>query len=643
MKNQHTHITRFLIIVVIVLIGCYISMTVGRTAGAGSDGKATPLLPNLRGEAAIGHLKQTGLYHSLSAAMTAARYEIDERKGGNYEASNPKQGYRTIFTREGVEVRGASRTGQDWRLEMKLTGYGYGSAKKVVTYAGLKASGDRIEYERRTGEGGTLSEWYVNRADGLEQGFTIRQAPGERRAGEKLNLWLKLSGDLQASQVESGEAILMNRTGKGEGLRYDRLHAFDAMGRELRARMKLTGDEVKLEVTDEDAIYPVTIDPIFTQQQKLEAADALGDDRFGYSVAISGETVVVGRVLDDGSVDSDSGSAYVFVLSGGVWTQQQKLVAADAAPGDNFGNSVAISGETVVVGASLADSAYVFVRSYGVWTEQQKLVAADSRGDGLFGYSVAISGETVLVGARRDSGARLLEGSAYVFVRSGGVWIQQQKLVAADAAEFDQFGNSVAINGETVVVGTSGDDGAAGRDQGSAYVFVRTDGVWTQQQKLEAADAAEFDQFGNSVAISGSTVVVGAWLDDGAAGSLQGSAYVFVRTDGVWTQQQKLEAADAALFDQFGNSVAINGETVVVGASGDDGAAGFLQGSAYVFVRTDGVWTQQQKLEAADAAAFDQFGNSVAISGSTIVVGAPLDDGKAGEDQGSVYVFAPAN
>ena len=182
-----------------------------------------------------------------------------------------------------------------------------------------------------------------------------------------------------------------------------------------------------------------------------------------------------------------------------------------------------------------------------------------------------------MVGAPADDGAgRFEQGSAYVFVRSGGVWSQQQKLEASDAATFDFFGFSVAISGETVVVGARSDERAAGRNQGSAYVFVRSGGVWSQQQKLEASDAAAGDVFGSSVAISGETVVVGAVLDDGAAGRDQGSAYVFVRSGGVWSQQQKLEASDAAAVDFFGRSVAISGETVVVGASGHSGAAGVL-------------------------------------------------------------------
>jgi FG-GAP repeat len=649
MKNLRTHIARFLIVAAALICG-YFTLTTGRTAGADSTKNSARPTPDLRGSAAIRHLEQTGLYNSLSAAVTAARYQIEARKEGGHEAANPKQGYRTVFTREGIEVRESGRTGGKWRLGMKLTAYGYGERKKAAPFADVKARNDRIEYERRASDGGAISEWYVNRANGLEQGFTIAQAPGKRRAGEKLNLWLKLSGDLKARLGESGQAILLNGRGTGAGLRYDKLHAFDTTGREIEARMKLSGDQVRIEVADEGAIYPVTIDPTLTQQQKLEASDAVAGDAFGALVAMSGETVVISAQGDDGAGGPDQGSVYVFVRSGGVWSQQQKLEASDAAASDFFGSSVAISGETVVVGASADDgaagpdqgSAYVFVRSGGVWSQQQKLEASDAGAGDLFGFSAAISGETVVVGAIGDTGAAgFLQGSAYVFVRSGGVWSQRQKLEASDAGQLDFFGWSVAISGETVVVGASGDEGAAGPNQGSVYVFVRSGGGWSQQQKLEASDAELGDFFGVSVAISGETVVVGASADDGAAGPDQGSAYVFVRSGGVWSQQQKLEASDAREVEFFGFPVAISGETVVIGATGDAGAAGPDQGSAYVFVRSGGVWSQQQKLEASDAGAGDWFGASVAISGETVFVGAFLHDGAAGADQGSAYVFAP--
>jgi len=215
-----------------------------------------------------------------------------------------------------------------------------------------------------------------------------------------------------------------------------------------------------------------------------------------------------------------------------------------------------------------------------VWTQQQKLTASDAAANDWFGWPVSVSGDTVVVGAYRDDGVGTDSGSAYVFVRSGGVWTQQQKLTASDAAAQDQFGSDLSVSGDTAVVSARWDDGA-GTDSGSAYVFVRSGGVWTQQQKLTASDAATNDWFGFAVSVSGNKAVVGAPLDDDA-GSSSGSAYVFVRSGGVWTQQQKLTASDAAANDQFGQLVSLTGDTVAIGTPADD-AAGPFSGSAYLF------------------------------------------------------------
>jgi len=375
---------------------------------------------------------------------------------------------------------------------------------------------------------------------------------------------------------------------------------------------------------------------------RLLASDAAASDYLGYSVAVSGDTAVIGAYGDDDG-GSDAGSAYVFVRAGGVWTQQAKLTAADAAQYDYFGYSAAVSGDTAVIGAygdddggSSAGSAYVFVRSGGVWTQQAKLTVADAAQYDYFGCSVAVSGDTAVIGAYEDDDGGSAAGSAYVFVRSGGVWSQQAKLTAADAAANDFFGISVAVSGDTAVIGAYGDDDG-GSLAGSAYVFVRSGGVWTQQAKLTASDAAANDSLGCSVAVSGDTAVIGASYDDDG-GSAAGAAYVFVRSGEVWTQQTKLTASDAAQYDYFGCSVAVSGDTAVIGAYEDDDG-GSDAGSAYVFVRSGGVWTQQAKLTAFDAAAVDYFGCSVAVSGDTAVIGAYCDDHARGTDAGSAHIF----
>eukprot|EP00729_Bicosta_minor_P004642 gene4642-7883_t len=391
----------------------------------------------------------------------------------------------------------------------------------------------------------------------------------------------------------------------------------------------------------------------------LVASDAAGYDYFGYSVAISGSTAVVGAYADDDG-GSRSGSAYVFRSSdgGATWTEVAKLVASDAKQSANFGYAVAISGSTAVVGAhnaggdggSRSGSAYVFQTSDGgaTWTEVAKLVASDAAENDFFGRSVAISGSTVVVGASQGFSAGFFGSdsrSAYVFQTSdgGATWTEVAKLVGSDAADWrDYFGRSVAISGSTAVVGAFGDDGS-GPDSGSAYVFQTSDGgaTWTEVAKLVASDAAEYDYVGYSVAISGSTAVVGAFGDDGS-GPDSGSAYVFQASDGgaTWTEVAKLVASDAAEYDYFGRSVAISGSTAVVGAY-EDNDGGTNSGSAYVFQTSDGgaTWTEVAKLVASDAASFDYFGYSVAISGNTAVVGAYGVYGNDASHRGSAYMF----
>ena len=305
--------------------------------------------------------------------------------------------------------------------------------------------------------------------------------------------------------------------------------------------------------------------------------------------------------------------------------EQQKLTASDGTAGDSFGWSVSISGDTAIVGSfrdsdngSESGSAYIFVRSGTTWTEQQKLTASDGTASDWFGRSVSISGDTAIVGAHSLS--------AYVFVRSGTSWTQQQKLTASDGvAVGDSFGASVSISGDTAIVGAYGDDDK-GTNSGSAYVFVRSRTSWIQQQKLTASDGTAGDSFGWSVSISGDTAIVGSYRDSDN-GSESGSAYIFVRSGTTWTEQQKLTASDGAVDDWFGRSVSISGDTAIVAA---------YSGSAYVFVRSGTSWTQQQKLTASDGASSDAFGISVSISGDTAIVGAHTDD----YDHGSAYVFA---
>jgi hypothetical protein len=425
-----------------------------------------------------------------------------------------------------------------------------------------------------------------------------------------------------------------------------------------------------------------------------------------------------------------SGAAYVFTQSSGIWSQQAYLKPAAVGPGgqagDHFGFSVAVSGDTVVVGAPEEDSstvgvnstplegstdsgaAYVFIRSGGVWSQQAYLkpavVGSSRAGSGNeFGWSVAISGDTVAVGAYDEPSSSTGinsppnegapgAGAAYVFARSGGVWSQQAYLKPAAVGTSqanDHFGAAIAVSGDTVVVGAFQEDSSstginstpneAAGGAGAAYVYARSAGVWSQQAYLKPAAGGPGGLsgifFGTSVAVSGDTVVVGAnhessstlginTTPNGGAGS-SGAVYVFTRSAGVWSQQAYVKPSAVGttqVGDNFGISVAISGDTIVVGADGEDSSttginstpneSAAIAGAAYVFTRSAGVWSQQAYLKPAvvgTTQAGDNFGWSVGVSADFIVVGAYLEDSstlgvnstpnEGAADSGAAYVF----
>jgi len=389
-----------------------------------------------------------------------------------------------------------------------------------------------------------------------------------------------------------------------------------------------------------------------SEYSQLTASDGAANDQFGISVALAGDTLVVGarRGEDVNGTTTDGGAVYVFVRSNGTatWTLQAQLTASDGAVDDQFGTSVAIADDTIVVGAYWDDvfrgpdsgSVYVFVRTGTTWTQQIKLTPFDGHLHDWFGTSVAIADDTIVVGAVLSDDVGRAHGSAYVYARTETKWMEQAKLTASDGATLDFFGRSVAIADNIIVVGAIADDDN-GKDSGSAYVFTGTGNTWTQQAKLTPSDGAAGDQFGRSVAIAGDTIVVGAWFADGN-GTDSGSAYVFMLTGATWTEQAKLTASNGSENDWFGVSVAIAGDTIVVGAGMDDftGWDAFNglgdSGSAYVFVRTETSWTQQGQLTASGVAS---FGISVAIAGDTIGVGAHSADNDSGTQSGSAYVY----
>jgi hypothetical protein len=369
---------------------------------------------------------------------------------------------------------------------------------------------------------------------------------------------------------------------------------------------------------------------------KLTAADGAADDRFGFSVAVDGNTAIAGAAYGDGN-EADSGAAYVMYREpgGSGWTEQAKLVAKDGVVNDVFGYAVALEGDTAVVGAVGIGSgaAFVFYRNQGrddAWGQVAMLTPGDASAF-YFGSSVAIAGDTVVVGAVLSGPYGATSGAAYVFYRNLGgadAWGQVTRLTASDAAPGAYFGVSVALEGDTIVVGANSADGNAGAS-GAAYVFYRDQGgtdTWGEVAKLVAADGETGDELGQSVAIAGDTVVVSAAGGTGQADD-SGAAHVFYRDQGgadSWGEVAKLSAADGATGDSFGLATSLSGDTLVVGApyTADNGPK---SGAAYLFHRDQGGpdgWGEVARLVASDADPYLDFGGSIAISGDIVVVGA---------------------
>jgi beta-lactamase regulating signal transducer with metallopeptidase domain len=379
---------------------------------------------------------------------------------------------------------------------------------------------------------------------------------------------------------------------------------------------------------------------------KLLASDGSNFDQFGSAVAIDGEFAIVGAKSDSDN-GFNSGAAYIYAWNGASWDEQTKLLTPEGVRGSEFGEAVAISGDTVIVGApddgengSDAGAAYIFARDGDTWTQQARLLASDGGVGDQFGNAVGISGERAIVAARFNEENGEDAGAAYVFVRDGETWQQEAKLLPEDPQLAQFFGESIAISGDTAVIGAIR-DGDKGIDAGAAYVFVRNGSSWQQQAKLLASNGQEGDSFGTRVAVRDDQIIVSSmdiilpeWFQSDTG--ISGGAYIFVSNGGTWTEQTILYPHDGQGGQEFGQTVAIDGDTALVGAPNFDNNPG--NGSVYVFARQGETWAAKGILKASDGEVNDQFGIAVALSGDTALVSAQFEDESA-DDAGAAYVF----
>ena len=638
----------------------------------------------------------------IRAAYEAGRHAIQPVEQG-FAARNPGQQWRTRFDRRGFLTQ-PDAGGWHWGLELKS--YGFPGRERLISgEPEMQASGQRLTYSWDA----LVQEWFVNDQRGLEHGFTVQEIPDSRILNQEscLTFTLAVRGGLRPRVTADAQAVQFLDERGATVLNYSGLKVWDADGKTLPAHFAPAGNGLRLLVDERGARYPLTIDPI-AQQAYLKAFNTGESDSFGFSMAMSGNTVVVGAVGEasgDSGVGADhnddsttrAGAAYVFVRNGTTWTQQAYLKASNTDESDSFGYSVSVSGDTIVVGAEWEDSnatgingdednnsaldsgaAYVFVRHGTTWSQQAYLKASNTGAHHRFGCSVGVSGDTVVVGAWGESTGNInfQPGAAYVFTRLGSTWSQQAFLKASNlgspataTGSDDQFGWSVAVSGDTIVVGAVAEDsGSTGvnsegtnndaTDSGAAYVFVRSGVNWSEQAYLKASNTGFSDQFGYSVAVSGDTVVVGAPFEDSNAigftgygsdpGFLfnSGAAYIFERSGTDWTEQAYLKASNTGGGDLFGGTVAVSGGTVVVGAPTEDSDATGINGdqtdnsaadagAAYVFVRGDTTWSQQAYLKASNTWPADYFGGAVAVSGDTVIVSADGEDSGATGINGS--------
>jgi len=669
----------------------FLGMGMGLSASGGSSSSGRAALEKL----------PPGLAPVLARSMADAS-PVDYRMtqaGTKHVSRNTAHGLKLAFSSEGMRIEG---DGWNWGMALKA----WGRDRLVpVPPARPSTSGARLEYRR-----GALTEWYLNSEMGLEQGFTVNAPPSP--AGDsagKLALELALMGDLRPGSCSPTHLSLVDPDRKQERVNYGGLCVFDADGKALPASFELSANQERLRILVEDrgARYPITIDP-WIQSAVLTGSDISGKDGLGYSVAISGDTAVVGAPYD-GVNGTGSGRAFVFVKPGaGSWadaTETASLHPSDGAPGDQFGTAVGIDGDTIVVstimatvsGTAQAGAAYVFVKPGGGWsgalTESAKLVESVRLEKDWLGYAVAVRGNTVAVTQGDNVSGGDGNGAVYVFTKPGGGWAgtltqdailtincgctnaamsrsvaisEDETIIAAGAANLggsvssqgavcvftkgagwtnrsqdallrhtspqtqDQLGSSMSMSGDVIIAGA-----ANNTKPGAVYVFVKPGGGWsgdlTQTAKLTESDSVDGDSFGYCVSISGDVVV---------AGNMRSKAlYIFVKPGGGWanaTETAQLQTTDYAdyPYSYFGRSLSISGDTVIAGA----GNFNSEQGAAYVFAKPLSGWanaTQDARLTASDGSTGDQFGYSVAISGSTAVVGAYYHNLR----KGAVYVY----
>ena len=520
-------------------------------------------------------------------------------------------------------------------LHLKLTAWGRSGRLTALALATDRPQANRVEYR-----GNGIRTWWQVLPLGYEQGFTVERAP----AGHG-----PVVIELRASRTPAvrGDSLAWGT------FHYGKLRVVDAAGRVLHAMLRAAGRRVFLRIDTAHARYPLNVDPLVWVEQEVTANNGAAGDDFGFSVALSGSTALVGAPYHQVGSNTAQGAVYVYTETNGSWSQTAELTASDGATFDNFGFSVALSGSTALVGAPYHQvgsnknqgAAYAYIETNGTWSQTAELTSSDGAAGDYFGFSVALSGSTALVGAPNHSSQN---GAAYVFTGGSGIWSQAAELSLIGAGAV-RLGDSVALTGpdNIALVGAPFTTIGTQSRQGAVFVYTEPASGWATTSnystQLTASDGAAGDLFGRSVAASGSNALVGAPFHTVGVRSEQGDAYVYTDANGTWSQAAELTASDGLASNLLGSSVALDGTTAVVGANN----VGSFALPAYVYVEPAGGWATTSsfsaELTASDEGGSDRFGASVAASGSTVLVGAQNHQVSSNAKQGAAYFFGSAN
>ncbi len=662
------------VLIVSVLLGA-------ATSGANARNPATGTLPK-SDWAAI-----TAAYKSHRDAVVPV--------GGEFHARNAGQQWVARFDRSGFTVQ---PSGAEWTWGLALESWGRAGLETLPGEAVPAAQAERLSYRWSDG----LEEWFLNGEQGLEHGFSLNtRPPGQGTVSLRMRVRGGLRGTVSADGAgalfhhSSGRAAIRYSALHAWDADRRAVPAQMKLNGESLA-IELDDRGARYPVTVDPIAQQAYMKASNTESlDEFGAAVAISGDTVvvGAPEEDSAATGVNGNQASNGS--AGSGAAYVFIRVAGIWTQQAYLKASNTQAGAKFGASVSVSGDLIVVGAPGEETeglnsgaAYVFTRSGSAWTQGALLKGPNTEAGDKFGEAVAASGNTVIVGAPAESSSAtgvggsqnnngaLLSGAVYVFSGSGTNWPQQAYLKASNTGAGDQFGGAVAMSGETLVVGAAversnatGVNGDQNNNSalasGAAYVFIRTGAAWSQQAYLKASNTNTFDDFGHSVAIAGDRIVVGAPGEASASVGVNGNqsdnsstnsgaAYVFLRTGSVWSQEAYLKASNTGNGDQFGKAVAISADRIAAGADWEDSSAIGINGNqsdngagqsgaVYLFARTGAAWTPESYVKASNTRVNGFFGIAAAVSGSTVIVGSKWEASNAtGVNGDGTNASAPA-